>query len=62
MSKILQYCKLTPKQIIYMIIVNRMRKDEILTVRGCVKIGTVSFLSQSPNFHKLGLCYSINFL
>ena len=32
MPKILQYCKLTPKQIIYMIIVNRMRKDEILTV------------------------------
>jgi hypothetical protein len=32
MPKILQYCKLTPKQIIYMIIVNRMRKDEIVTV------------------------------
>ena len=28
MSKILQYSKLTPKQIIYMIIVNRMSKDE----------------------------------
>jgi hypothetical protein len=32
MSKILQYSKLTPKQIIYMIIVNRIRKDEIVTV------------------------------
>lgn len=32
MSKILQYCKLAPKQIIYMIIVNRMHKGEIVTV------------------------------
>lgn len=30
---------------------------------GCVKIGTPSFnISQSPNFHKHGLCYSIIFL
>lgn len=31
--------------------------------RGCVKIGTPSFnISQSPNFHKHGLCHSIFFL
>ena len=39
MPKILQYCKLTPKQIIYMIIVNRMRKDEIVTVTTKVTFG-----------------------
>ena len=42
--------------------INNALKEELEGEGGCVKIDTLSFFAQSPDFLKPGLCYFLKFL